>query len=69
MKRKIAVEGFTATAPCAPYGIWEDPSRRTGAQALRTSVLFHWPLLLTDTTTAMSPTIRPRCARAFLQKA
>ncbi len=69
MKREIEAERFGPTAPCAPYGIWKDPSGRTGAQAFGLSVLFHRPLLLMDTTAALSPTIRPLRARAFLQKA
>lgn len=35
MKRKIETEGFALAAPCAPYGIWEDPSGRTGVADLR----------------------------------
>ncbi len=64
MKREIETTEFGPVAPCAPYGIWEDPSGRTG-----TEVLFHRPHLPTDTTAAMSPTIRPRYARAFFKKA
>lgn len=30
MKRGIEAERFGPTAPCAPYGIWKDPSGRTG---------------------------------------
>lgn len=33
MKREINVERFSPAALCAPYGIWKDPSGRTGAQA------------------------------------
>ena len=69
MKREIEAERFGPATPCAPYGIWKDPSGRTGAQASGPLLLFHWPLLLMDTTAAPSPTIRPLRARAFLQKA
>lgn len=68
MKREIEAEKFGLAAPCAPYGICENPSGCTGAQAFGLSGLFHRSLLLTDTKAALSPTIRPLHTRAFLQK-
>ena len=34
MKRELEAEGFAPAAPCAPYGIREDPSGRTEAADL-----------------------------------
>ncbi len=69
MKREIAAEGFTAAAPCAPYGIWEDPSRRTRAARLRGVGSLSSAAPADGYDGAPSPITRPLRARAFLQKA
>lgn len=58
MKREIEAERFGHAAPCAPYGICEDPSGRTGAQA--SGPLFCLPDFPANTVSHHSAAPRPR---------
>lgn len=58
MKREIEAERFGPATPCAPYGIWKDPSGRTGAQAFGPS--FCLPDFLANTVSHHSAASHPR---------